>query len=57
MAKARTIEQRSIDPAAQQMLIRADELGIGTVRLLTEPVTQPRWLMGPVGRDRRSSSG
>jgi len=30
MAKARTNEQRSIDPAAQQMLIRADELGIGT---------------------------
>ncbi|MBI5054734.1 MAG: anaerobic carbon-monoxide dehydrogenase catalytic subunit [Chloroflexi bacterium] len=30
MAKTRTQEQRSIDPAAQQMLIRADELGIGT---------------------------
>ncbi len=30
MAKARTNEQRSIDPAAQQMLIRAEELGLGT---------------------------
>jgi carbon-monoxide dehydrogenase catalytic subunit len=30
MAKKRTIEQQSIDPAAQQMLIRAEELGIGT---------------------------
>ncbi len=30
MAKTRTQEQRSIDPAAQQMLIRADQLGIGT---------------------------
>src|SRR3972149_11932269 len=31
MAKEkRRPEQRSIDPAAQQMLIRADELGIGT---------------------------
>jgi carbon-monoxide dehydrogenase catalytic subunit len=30
MAKTRTQEQRSIDPAAQQMLIRADELGLGT---------------------------
>jgi carbon-monoxide dehydrogenase catalytic subunit len=28
--KKRTPEQASIDPAAQQMLIRADELGIGT---------------------------
>jgi carbon-monoxide dehydrogenase catalytic subunit len=28
--KQRTPEQRSIDPAAQQMLIRADELGLGT---------------------------
>jgi carbon-monoxide dehydrogenase catalytic subunit len=28
--KTRSIEQQSIDPAAQQMLIRADELGIGT---------------------------
>ena len=28
--KKRTPEQFSIDPAAQQMLIRADELGIGT---------------------------
>lgn len=28
--KQRTPEERSIDPAAQQMLIRADELGIGT---------------------------
>ncbi|HID51142.1 MAG TPA: anaerobic carbon-monoxide dehydrogenase catalytic subunit [Anaerolineae bacterium] len=28
--KKRTPEQSSIDPAAQQMLIRADELGIGT---------------------------
>lgn len=28
--KERTPEQRSIDPAAQQMLIRADELGLGT---------------------------
>ncbi|MEK7786010.1 MAG: carbon monoxide dehydrogenase, partial [Chloroflexota bacterium] len=30
MAKTRTNEQRSIDPAAQQMLIRAEELGLGT---------------------------
>ena len=30
MAKARTIQQRSIDPAAQQMLIRAEELGLAT---------------------------
>ncbi|MEK7808461.1 MAG: anaerobic carbon-monoxide dehydrogenase catalytic subunit [Chloroflexota bacterium] len=30
MAKTRTQEQRSIDPAAQQMLIRADQLGLGT---------------------------
>jgi carbon-monoxide dehydrogenase catalytic subunit len=30
MAKTRTNVQRSIDPAAQQMLIRADELGLGT---------------------------
>ncbi len=31
MAKQkRTAEQRTIDPAAQQMLIRADELGLGT---------------------------
>ncbi|MBN1966218.1 MAG: anaerobic carbon-monoxide dehydrogenase catalytic subunit [Anaerolineae bacterium] len=30
MAKKRSTEERSIDPAAQQMLIRADELGIGT---------------------------
>jgi len=28
--KQRTPEERSIDPAAQQMLIRADELGLGT---------------------------
>jgi carbon-monoxide dehydrogenase catalytic subunit len=28
--KTRTPEERSTDPAAQQMLIRADELGIGT---------------------------
>ena len=28
--KGRTIEQRSIDPAAQAMLIRADELGLDT---------------------------
>ncbi|MCL4505612.1 MAG: anaerobic carbon-monoxide dehydrogenase catalytic subunit [Chloroflexi bacterium] len=28
--KERSPEQRSIDPASQQMLIRADELGIGT---------------------------
>ncbi len=28
--KMRTPEERSVDPAAQQMLIRADELGIGT---------------------------
>ena len=28
--KKRTVEEASIDPAAQQMLIRADELGIGT---------------------------
>ncbi|UCC51860.1 MAG: anaerobic carbon-monoxide dehydrogenase catalytic subunit [Anaerolineaceae bacterium] len=28
--KKRTPEQASVDPAAQQMLIRADELGIGT---------------------------
>jgi carbon-monoxide dehydrogenase catalytic subunit len=30
MAKTRTNEQRTIDPAAQQMLIRAEELGLGT---------------------------
>jgi carbon-monoxide dehydrogenase catalytic subunit len=30
MAKTRTNAQRSIDPAAQQMLIRAEELGLGT---------------------------
>src|SRR3990172_8856058 len=30
MAKTRTHQQRSIDPAAQQMLIRAEELGLGT---------------------------
>ena len=30
MAKTRTNPQRSIDPAAQQMLIRAEELGLGT---------------------------
>jgi carbon-monoxide dehydrogenase catalytic subunit len=30
MAKKRTIEEFSTDPAAQQMLIRAEELGIGT---------------------------
>ena len=28
--KKRSIEEYSIDPAAQQMLIRADEIGIGT---------------------------
>ena len=28
--KARTPQERSIDPAAQEMLIRADELGLGT---------------------------
>ena len=28
--KKRSVEQQSIDPAAQQMLIRADELGLGT---------------------------
>jgi carbon-monoxide dehydrogenase catalytic subunit len=28
--KTRTVEEQSIDPAAQEMLIRADELGIGT---------------------------
>jgi carbon-monoxide dehydrogenase catalytic subunit len=28
--KKRTAEQRTIDPAARQMLIRADELGLGT---------------------------
>lgn len=28
--KKRSAEERSIDPAAQQMLIRADELGVGT---------------------------
>ena len=28
--KKRTPEEQSIDPAAQQMLIRADQLGIGT---------------------------
>ena len=28
--KMRTPEERTIDPAAQQMLIRADELAIGT---------------------------
>jgi len=30
MAKKREIQEYSIDPAAQQMLIRADQLGIGT---------------------------
>jgi len=30
MAKKRTIDEFSTDPAAQQMLIRAEELGIGT---------------------------
>ncbi len=30
MAKTRTNSQRSIDPAAQEMLIRADELGLAT---------------------------
>jgi carbon-monoxide dehydrogenase catalytic subunit len=30
MAKKRSYEQQSIDPAAQEMLIRADELGIST---------------------------
>src|SRR5574337_1742481 len=30
MAKKRTIKDYSTDPAAQQMLIRAEELGIGT---------------------------
>ena len=31
MAKSkRTYEEQTSDPAAQQMLIRADELGIGT---------------------------
>ncbi len=30
MAKKRTIEEQSVDPAAQEMLIRAEELGIGT---------------------------
>ena len=28
--KERTIEERTIDPASQEMLIRADQLGIGT---------------------------
>jgi carbon-monoxide dehydrogenase catalytic subunit len=30
MAKKRSFQEQSVDPAAQQMLIRADELGIGT---------------------------
>ncbi|MEW5958743.1 MAG: anaerobic carbon-monoxide dehydrogenase catalytic subunit [Chloroflexota bacterium] len=30
MAKARTPEEYSVDPAAQQMIIRAEELGLGT---------------------------
>lgn len=30
MAKKRTYEEQTADPAAQEMLIRADELGIGT---------------------------
>ena len=30
MAKKREIQEYTIDPAAQQMIIRADELGIGT---------------------------
>ncbi len=30
MAKKRTPQEQSVDPAAQEMLIRADELGIGT---------------------------
>ncbi|UCD42353.1 MAG: anaerobic carbon-monoxide dehydrogenase catalytic subunit [Chloroflexota bacterium] len=28
--KQRTVEEKTIDPAAQEMLVRADELGIGT---------------------------
>ena len=28
--KKRTIEEQSIDPAAQEMLIRAEEIGVGT---------------------------
>jgi carbon-monoxide dehydrogenase catalytic subunit len=30
MAKKRTVQEQSIDPAAQAMLIRAEELGLGT---------------------------
>src|SRR5512134_1822780 len=30
MAKKRTVEERSIDPASQQMLTRADALGLDT---------------------------
>src|SRR5512137_3178292 len=30
MAKKREVSEYTIDPAAQQMIIRADELGIGT---------------------------
>jgi carbon-monoxide dehydrogenase catalytic subunit len=30
MAKKRTPQEQSIDPAAQEMLIRADEMGIST---------------------------
>src|SRR5574341_1643255 len=30
MAKKRTVVERTIDPAAQAMLIRADEIGVGT---------------------------
>src|SRR3972149_6116425 len=30
MATKRTVQQQSVDPAAQQMLIRAEELGIST---------------------------
>jgi len=30
MAKKRTVEQQSVDPAAQAMLLRAEQMGIGT---------------------------
>ncbi len=30
MAQKRTLEEKTIDPAAQAMLVRADELGIST---------------------------
>lgn len=39
MAKKRTPEERTIDPAAQAMLIRADEIGVGTAFSRAEEMT------------------